>query len=71
MCKRIYRLQDSPCYKCKMQKKCDSKISKSPRLSEVKDAVFGKADFDFHKCGIYVSLNAPELVEVEEKTLDK
>ena len=32
----------------------------------VKDSVFGNADFDYHKCPIWISLNAPEMIEVDE-----
>ena len=30
------------------------------------DLVFPNADFDYHECGIWIALNAPEMVEVDE-----
>ena len=66
MSKRIDNLYESPCYQCRFQYECDRKIERSPKLGDIKDSVFGNADFDFHDCGIWIALNAPEMVEVEE-----
>lgn len=46
--------------------KCNKKINGSPYLYEIRDAIFGNADFDYHDCGIWIALNAPEMVEVDE-----
>lgn len=61
--KRIKKLSESPCYKCDCVMKCMEKISKSLKLQEIEDAVFPNADFDYHECGIWIALNAPEMVE--------
>ena len=63
---RIKSLQESPCNQCGCSKKCAKKIRSNHKLSEIKDAVFGRADFDYHDCGIWIALNAPEMVEVDE-----
>ena len=66
MSKRIDNLYESPCYQCGFQYECDKKIERSPKLGDIKDGVFGNAVFDFHDCGIWIALNAPEMVEVDE-----
>lgn len=66
MNKRIKSLQESPCYKCKCMIKCDKKINGSPYLYEIRDDIFGNANFDYHNCGIWIALNAPEMIEVDE-----
>ena len=62
----IKSLKDSPCYQCDCMELCEQKIGRSPRLQEIQDAIFGNADFDYHNCGIWISLNAPEMIEVDE-----
>lgn len=66
MSKRIENLKQSPCYQCGCMNKCGEKISRSPKLQEIEDMVFPNADFDYHECGIWIALNAPEMVEVDE-----
>ena len=66
MSKRINYLYESPCYQCGFQHECDEKIESNPHLGDIKDGVFGNADFDFHDCPIWIALNAPERVEVDE-----
>lgn len=61
--KRIKSLSESPCYCCNSATQCAIKINRSPKLQEIQDAVFGNADFDYHDCGIWIALNAPEMVE--------
>lgn len=65
--KRIKNLEDSPCYKCKCSKECDKRIKRNLKLSDIRDGIYGNADFDFHNCGIWIALNAPEMVEIEPK----
>ena len=67
MSRRISSLSESPCYQCQCEWKCDEKIRKSPIIGEIKDAIFGKADFDYHNCSIWIALNAPEMVEVDDE----
>ena len=66
MSKRIEKFSDSPCSKCGNMIECSDRIRRSIRLGEIRDAVFGNADFDYHDCGIWIALNAPEMVEVDE-----
>lgn len=64
--KRIESLSESPCTRCDCGVKCALKIDKSPKLQEVQDVVFGDAEYDYHNCGIWIALNAKEMVEVNE-----
>lgn len=63
--KRIKSLSESPCYKCGCDCECDMKIMKSPDIGVIKDKMFGDANADFHECGIWIALNAPEMIEEE------
>ena len=63
MSKRIENLKQSPCYQCGCMNKCSEKISRSPKLQEIEDMVFPNADLDYHDCGIWIALNAKEMVE--------
>lgn len=65
MSRRIEKLKESPCYQCGCRKKCQIKINKNPVIGVLRDNIFGDADFDYHKCGIWIALNAPEMIEVE------
>ena len=56
MSKRIKSLAESPCYQCGMQDKCIEKISRSPRLMEICDAIMGNAEFDYHDCSLWKCL---------------
>lgn len=42
------------------------KVNRSPVLQQWQDVVFGDADFDYHECGIWIALNAKEMVEVDK-----
>ena len=64
--KKIKSLSESPCAHCGFVEECNVKIERSPKLQEIQEAVFGNADFDYHQCGIWIALNAPEMVEVDE-----
>ena len=66
MKKWIEKLIESPCYQCGCIGQCSEKVGRSPKLQEIQDAVFPNAEFDFHDCGIWISLNAPEMIEVDE-----
>lgn len=63
MSKRISTLKESPCYQCGCMNECNKKISSNYKLQEIEDMVFPNADFDYHNCGIWISLNAPEMIE--------
>ena len=67
MSRRIKTLKESPCYQCLCQNKCDKKIQKNLMLGAIRDGIFGNADFDYHDCGIWIALNAPEMVEVDDE----
>ena len=67
MNKRIQSLSESPCYQCHCEWECDKKIKHNSILGDIKDGVFGNADFDFHDCGIWIALNAPEMIEVDDE----
>lgn len=64
--KRIERISESPCSKCGYMVECSEKIRRSPRIEEIRDRVFGDANFDYHKCGIWIALNALDMIEVDE-----
>lgn len=64
--KRIKNLEESPCIQCGCMKQCSKRIKRNPKLQEIMDNVFKNADFDYHDCGIWIALNAPEMVEVDE-----
>lgn len=66
MGRRITSLKESPCIKCKNNSKCDKKIKGKESFIEIKNTVFGNADFDYHNCPLWIALNAPEMVEVDE-----
>lgn len=65
--KRIKSLSESPCTNCNCEVKCAMKIDKNPKLQEIQDAVFPNAEFDYHDCGIWIALNAPEMTEVDDE----
>ena len=56
MSKKIKKIKESPCFKCGYMEECDEKISRVCKLKEIKDNIFGKADFDYHNCSIWNSL---------------
>ena len=67
MNKRITKLSESPCYQCGCEDECLLKTLRNPNLDEIRLAIFGNADFDYHDCGIWIALNAPEMVEVDDE----
>lgn len=67
MNKRIQSLSESPCYQCHCEWECDKKIHRVSILADIRDDVFGKANFDYHECPIWIALNAPEMVEVDDE----
>lgn len=67
MSKRISCLKESPCHQCGCIEECYKKIRRSPKLREIPDIIFGNADFDYHDCGIWIALNASEMVEVDDE----
>ena len=66
MNKRIEKLSDSPCYQCNCSIECEQKIEKAYKLQEIKDYVFSRKGYDYRECPIWIALNAPEMVEVDE-----
>ena len=65
MGERISKLSESPCYKCGKDKECMAKIKRNGRLWEIRDEIRPNKDFDFNKCGIYISLTCGELIETD------
>lgn len=65
--KRIKSLSESPCYQCHYELECDEKIKRSPVLSQIRDEIFINSDFDYHECGIWIALNAPEMIEADDE----
>lgn len=63
MNRRINKLSESPCYQCGCSIECEVKILRNPVFDEIKFSVFANADFDYHDCGIWIALNAPEMIE--------
>ena len=63
---RIKNLQESPCYQCHCEQKCNKKIKNNIIFSEIRDGIFGNAEYDYHDCPIWIALNAPEMIEVDE-----
>lgn len=64
--KRIKSLSESPCIRCDCGIECTMKVDKSPKLQEIQDCVFGKAEYDYHECPIWIALNVPEMIEVDD-----
>ena len=64
--KRIKNLSESPCYQCHCEWECDERIKKNSVLDTIQSNIFPDADFDYHDCPIWIALNAPEMVEVDE-----
>lgn len=66
MNRRINSLTESPCYKCGKDVECCEKVKINNKFTEIRDGVYGDADYDFHNCPLWIALNAHELVEVDE-----
>lgn len=66
MNKKLNKLSESPCYQCGCRKKCARHIRKTPILDEIRASVFSNSNFDYHKCGIWIALNAPKMIEIEK-----
>lgn len=66
MNRRITKLSESPCYQCNCSEQCEKRIEKNLILQEIQNSIFGIADYDYHRCGIWIALNAPEMIEVNE-----
>ena len=66
MSKRIQHLEQSPCYQCDCSIECEKKIERSYKLQEIQDYVFEREGYDYHDCPLWIALNAPEMVEVDE-----
>lgn len=56
-------MSESPCSKCGCMVECSNKVRRVPKLDEIRDLVFSNANFDYHDCGIWIALNAPEMIE--------
>ena len=67
MSRRITKLAESPCYQCGCSIECEMKTLRNPTLDEIKLSIFANADFDYHDCGIWIALNAPEMIEVDNE----
>lgn len=63
MSKRITKLEESPCYQCGFLDACEEIINKSTTVGVIRDRMFGNANADYHDCGIWIALNAPEMIE--------
>ena len=61
-------MSESPCGKCGCMVECSNKVRRVPKLDEIRDLVFPNEDFDYHDCGIWIALNGPEMIEVEDDT---
>lgn len=66
MSKRITKLSQSPCYNCGCYNECEEKIKRTPIISEIKDNIFCNAEADYHDCGIWIALNAPDMIDETE-----
>ena len=66
MYQRIEKLSDSPCFKCGCKKKCDKKLKKNNSFLDIKDQVFGDKNFNYKECGLWIALNAPEMIEISD-----
>lgn len=66
MSRRIQHLYESPCNQCGCDIECDEKSRDNFAFLDIKDKTFGNADFDYHDCPLWIALNAPEMIEVDE-----
>lgn len=64
MYQRIEKLSESPCSKCGSKKKCDKKLKKNDNFLDIKNQVFSDKNFNYKECGLWIALNAPEMVEI-------
>ena len=58
MYQRIEKLSESPC------SKCDKKLKKNDNFLDIKNQVFSDKNFNYKECGLWIALNAPEMVEI-------
>lgn len=65
--RRIERISESPCSKCGKIVECSNRIRSNYRIGEIRDSVFGNRNFDYHDCGIWIALSAPDMVEVDDE----
>lgn len=63
MNRRITKLSESPCYQCGFLEECNKKCEENISFQSIQNSVFRIADFDYHRCGIWIALNAPEMIE--------
>ena len=63
MSRRISNLSESPCSLCSKTGECEKKLSKSPQLYPIMYGIMGNADYDFHDCGIYISLTCSDMID--------
>lgn len=63
MATRITSLKESPCYQCGCESKCTERIKQNFTLGDIKKKAFGDADYDYHKCPLWIAFNAPEMVD--------
>ena len=61
--RRIERISESPCFNCGKQVECSNRVRSNYRLGEIRDSVFGNRDFDYHDCGIWIALSAPDMID--------
>ena len=64
MYQRIEKLSESPCSKCGSKKKCDKKLKKNDNFLDIKNQVSSDKNFNYKECGLWIALNAPEMVEI-------
>lgn len=67
MSRRITKLSESPCYQCGCLEKCNKKCEENISFQSIQNSVFRIADFDYHRCGIWIALNAPEMIEIDDE----
>lgn len=63
--KRIDKLSESPCSKCRCKKKCDKKLKNdNGALLIIKDNVFANKNYDFKNCPLWIALNCKDLIDL-------
>lgn len=60
------KLTDIPCMVCDRLCDCENKLERSPKLKEIKEMMLNRTDGRVDKCGIWIALNAPDMIEVDE-----
>lgn len=55
---RLESLIQSPCHRCGMDEECAKKCEKNRGFYTIVDSVYGKKNYDYRECPLYIALTA-------------